>query len=255
MIILYYIYVFILGSSIASFLGVYVNRMLRGEDFVFSRSYCESCHKTLKCFELIPVLSYILQGGKCKSCKSKIGIDSFIYEVLLGFLFVISFMIYGFSYETLIAFVLSSFFISVCISDFKELIILDSSIVVTIILLALLIFLNSGISGIYKSFLYGVFAFVLMFIIKIIGDYAFKRESLGGGDIKLSFISGMVLPYNLFLTSLMISCFLAMPYALILTYKKKEVEVPFGPFLAFALLVTFLLASYIEIVLKLLVIE
>ena len=250
-----YIYVFFLGSAIASFLGVYVGRLLRGENFIFSRSYCENCHKTLKWYELIPVFSYIFQKGKCKNCKHEIGKDSLIYELLLGTMFLVSFIVYGFSYETLIGFVISSFFISVCMSDFKELIILDSSIVATIIILVILIVLNDGITGLYKAFLYGVFAFVLMFLVKIIGDYVFKRESLGGGDIKLSFITGMVLPYNLFLASLIIACFIAMPYALILTYKKKEVEVPFGPFLSFGLFLTFLLASQIEVVLKLFIIE
>lgn len=250
-----YIYVFFIGSAIASFLGVYVNRLLRGENFIFSRSHCENCHKTLKWYELIPVFSYIFQKGKCKNCKHEIGKDSLIYELLLGTMFLMSFIVYGFSYETLIGFVISSFFISVCMSDFKELIILDSSIVATIIILVILIVLNDGITGLYKSFLYGIFAFVLMFLVKIIGDYVFKRESLGGGDIKLSFITGMVLPYNLFLASLIIACIIAMPYALILTYKKKEVEVPFGPFLSFGLLLTFLLASQIEVVLKLFIIE
>ena len=250
-----YLYVFFLGGAIASFLGVYVNRMLRNEGFILSRSYCESCNRQLKWYELIPIVSYILQKGKCRTCKNNIGLDSFIYELLLGTLFCICFFVYGFSYETLIGFVLSAFFISVCMSDFKSLIILDSSIIATIIFLIILILLSSGIAGIYKSFLYGVFAFVLMFLVKIIGDFAFKRESLGGGDIKLSFITGMVLPYNLFLTSLIISCCLAMPYALILTHKKKKVEIPFGPFLSFGPLITFLLASYIEMMLKLFIIE
>ena len=230
------------------------SRLINGESIISPRSHCTSCQKTLKWYELIPVVSYVIQKGQCNNCGSKIGKDSLISEVILGLLFVISFMVYGFSYNTLIAMVLSCFFLSISLSDFKNLIILDSTIVTAIILLTILIFLNAGIRGIYKSFLYGVFGFVLMFIVKILGDYYFKRESLGGGDIKLSFITGMVLPYNLFLASLIISCMTALPYATIGASRIKNGEIPFGPFLSFGLLVTFLLEKYIQMVLKLLVV-
>lgn len=107
--------------------------------------------------------------------------------------------------------------------------------------------------GLYKSLLYGVFGFVLVFLIKVLGDAAFKRESLGGGDIKFAFLMGSVLPYNLFLVSLLTASSLALPYALYTSISKKTHELPFGPFLALGLFTTFLFESQITEILNILI--
>ena len=242
--------IFMFGAIIASFIDLYVNRMINNESIIWPRSHCDSCGKTLKWFDLFPIFSYLTLEGRCRYCKEKIGKEAIISEIVLGILFVICFMIYGYTYDTLIAMVISCLLLSICLSDFKNLIILDSSLIVSILFIFILTFLNAGLKGIYIAFLYGVFGFVLMFVIKIIGDYMFQRESLGGGDIKLSFITGLVLSYNLFLTSLVISCFLALPYAIIINKKTPDGEVPFGPFLTLGLLVTFLNKSVIMSILK-----
>ncbi len=236
-----YIIVFILGTVFASFLHLYAVRMLREESIVFPRSHCDNCNHVLKWYELIPIVSYIIQRGRCNKCSKKIGASSLIVEILTGLLFVIVYMIYGFTYKTLLGFVIVMILISIFLTDFKSMIILDSTLIVGLILIYLLIYLDLGLwKGLYKSFLYGVFAFVLMFIIKILGDALFKRESLGGGDIKLAFLMGSILPYNLFLTSLIIASSSALPYALYVSVSKKTNELAFGPFLMIGLLVTFL---------------
>lgn len=236
------VFVFILGTVFASFMHVYVTRMLRGESIVKPGSHCINCNHYLKWYELIPIVSYILQKGRCRKCDIKIGLDSLIIEVLTGFLFLLVYLVYGVSYKTLLGFVLVLILVSVFISDFKEMIILDSTLVVGIILIYLIVYLDLGLwKGIYKSFLYGVFAFVFMFVIKILGDAIFKRESLGGGDIKLAFLMGSVLPYNLFLMAMVLGSMSAMPYALYVSFSKKTKELAFGPFLTVGLLATFLL--------------
>ena len=250
---LIYIFMFILGSILASFIHVYVTRLLRGESIINPRSHCINCNHQLKWYELIPIVSYIVQKGKCTKCGSKIGIDSLLYEILLGTLFVIVYARYGFTYNTLIGLIIAIMMISIFISDFKEMIILDSTLIVSGILYYLIIGINLGLTGLYKSFLYGIFAFVLMFIVKIIGDKIFKRESLGGGDIKLAFIMGSILPYNLFLLALIGGSFLALPYALVSTQKTKSHELSFGPFLVLSLFIVFLLKDDIINVLNMIV--
>lgn len=236
-----YIFLFILGSVLASFIHVYVTRTLREESILFPGSHCIKCGHVLKWYELIPIMSYVIQGGRCRECKSKIPKSSIVVEILTGLLFDITFLVYGLSYETLIGLVLVLVLISVFLSDFKEMIILDSTIVIGTLAIYLLTFLNLGLwKGIYKSFLYGVFAFVLLFVVKIIGDAVFKRESLGGGDIKLAFLMGSVLPYNLFLISLIVASSTALPYALYVSTSKKTNELAFGPFLTLGLFITFL---------------
>ena len=235
-----YLLVFILGACLASFIHVYVTRLLKGESIVKPASHCPVCNHKLKWYELVPVLSYIVQRGRCNKCNSKIGIDSFLVELITGILFVIVFCFYGISYSTLLGFVIVLVLISVLLSDFKEMIILDSTIIVGVILTYLIVFLDLGWRGIYKSFMYGVFAFVLMFLVKIIGDKVFKRESLGGGDIKLAFLMGSILSYNLFLMALVSGSCLALPYALYISLTRKTGELAYGPFLVMGLLIVFL---------------
>jgi len=236
-----YIFVFILGTILASFIHVYVTRLLRGESIIKPGSHCINCNHFLKWYELIPVISFLIQKGRCRKCNFKIGIDSFILELLTGLLFVIVYTVFGFSFKTVLGFVIVLLLISVFLSDFKEMIILDSTLVVGIVLIYLVIFLDSGLwDGIYKSFLYGVFAFVLMFLVKVLGDAMFKRESLGGGDIKLAFLMGSILPYNLFLVSLVVASTSALPYALIISLTKKTNELAFGPFLVLGLFITYI---------------
>lgn len=249
-----YIYIFIIGAVFGSFMHAYVTRLLKGESIIKPGSHCTNCNHHLKWYENIPLVSYIIQGGKCRKCNHPIGLDSIATELLTALLFILVYLVFGFSYKTLLGFVLVLLLISVFLSDFKDMIILDSTIIVGIILIYLTIFLDLGVwKGIYKSFLYGVFAFVFMFVIKIIGDAIFKRDSLGGGDIKLAFLMGSVLPYNLFLISLVIGSMSALPYALYISLTRKTNEVAFGPFLTIGLLATYLLQNPILEVLDLLI--
>lgn len=186
-------------------------------------------------------------------CSSKIGMSSFSTEIATGLMFVLVYIVYGISYSTLLGFVIVLMLISIFLSDFKEMIILDSTLIVGVVLIYVLIFLNLGLwKGIYKSFLYGVFGFVLLFVVKILGDAIFKRESLGGGDIKLAFLIGSVLPYNLFLVSLIVASTSALPYALYISASKKTNELAFGPFLMIGFLLTFLFKVQILDFLKML---
>lgn len=249
-----YIFVFILGAIFASFMHVYVTRLLAGQSIVKPRSHCTVCGHTLKWYELIPILSYAIQRGRCRECKAKIGLDSLVIEIITGTLFTLTFAVYGYTIKTLLGFVIVLIMISVFLSDFKEMIILDSTLIVGVLLIYILIYLELGLwKGIYKSFLYGIFAFVLMIVVKVLGDAAFKRDSLGGGDIKLAFLMGSILPYNLFLISIIIGSTCALPYALYISITKKTNELAFGPFLVLGLYITFILQSQILEFLSLLI--
>lgn len=249
-----YVMVFITGAVFASFMHVYVTRLLKGESIVLTGSNCTNCNHVLSWYENIPIVSYIALKGRCKKCNAKIGADSLAVEILTGVLFVAVYSIYGISYKTLLGFVLVLLLISVFLSDFKEMIILDSTLIVGMFLIYLLKYLDLGLwEGLYKSFLYGIAAFITMFLVKILGDAYFKRESLGGGDIKLAFLMGSVLPYNLFMTSLIVGSLSALPYALYISSTKKTNELAFGPFLSVGLLVVYLFKSGILDILNMLV--
>ena len=78
----------------------------------------------------------------------------------------------------------------------------------------------------------GVGAFVFMYSLKIIGDRLFKKESLGGGDIKLMFLFGLVLGFPLAICTIFLATFIAFPIALIMLFMSRDNIIPFGPFLS-----------------------
>lgn len=240
-----YLYLFIAGLVLGSFYTVVGLRGPLNKSIIKPRSHCENCNHQLSWYELIPVLSYIIQKGKCRSCNQKISIIYPLIELLCGFLFCLSYYIYGFAYQTLIMLVLSSLLIIIFVSDFKYYIILDSPLIISSALIFLIKLIFSGYRQALISLLCGLTMFLVMYLIKLLGDKIFQRESLGGGDIKLSFVIGLTLNIRLAFISIVLASFIALPYALYLMKKDGNKEMPFGPFLVSGLLVTFLLSNYI----------
>lgn len=236
---------FVLGAILGSFFLVIGTRLPLKENVLTGRSRCDNCKTTLKWYELIPIFSYLFQRGKCNYCHKKISREHFIMEIITGLLFIYGYIYYGinlslFTYLTIISVTLVIF-----ISDFKYMIILDSPLIIGSIIIFIIRCFELGITKSLLSILYGVIMFVIMYLIKKLGNVLFKRESLGDGDIKLSFLIGLVLGYpgigiRLSLVSLFFSAFLALPYAYAITYLTKNKELPYGPFLASSMVIVYL---------------
>lgn len=231
---------FILGIILGSFYNVLATRLPQNKSIIKPGSHCVFCNKELKWYENIPLVSYILQRGKCRHCKEHIPYDIFISELATGVLFVFSYLYFGISYNFFIMLILSSLCIIIFISDFKYMIILDSPLVISGILILILKVVYYGYKAIIPTLLSGIITFLIMLLVGFVGKKMYKREALGGGDIKLSFIIGMVLGVQLSMVSLIFSTFLALPYALATIVLKKDSEVPFGPFIASSLFIVFL---------------
>lgn len=89
--------IFIIGALFGSFLSLATYRIPRHEDIVATRSYCPNCKHRLGFFDLIPVLSYIMRGAKCKYCKEKISPRYFFLETINGIIFVILYLFLGYT--------------------------------------------------------------------------------------------------------------------------------------------------------------
>lgn len=230
---------FILGTILGSFYLVVGTRLPKKEDIIKSRSKCDSCGITLKWYNLIPLFSFIFQKGKCSKCGNKISADHFFVELITGLLFLLASLNFPIGYNFFISLIVISLMIIIFISDFKYMIILDSPLVVTIILVIILKFIYFDFNNVLTSIISGIAMFSLMMLIEQIGSTLLKKDSLGGGDIKFSFIMGLILGFKLGVTSLVLSTFLALPYAVASVKIMKSHEFPYGPFLAGALFIVF----------------
>ena len=239
--IMWLISFFVIGCLIGSFYNVVGLRIPNNESIVYPNSHCTRCGHELKWYELIPIFSYLFLGGKCRNCKEKISIMYPLIELFTGIIFAVSYYSFGFSYDLLIALVISSLLILVIVSDINYLIIPDSFIVISAILIIVIKFFESGFFGGFISIGYGVISFLMLYLVMIIGNKLFKKECLGGADIKLFFVVGLLFPPLVSMLVLVISCFIALPVSLILYFKNKENIIPFGPFIVISMLLVFFL--------------
>ena len=233
-------FIFIIGVIFGSFYNVVGMRLPNGESIVKPGSHCPKCGHMLSWYENIPLISYIMLGGSCKKCKKPISSTYFLMELLSGALFALCYKVFGISVEFFLSTIISSLVIIIFVSDSKYMIINDSPLVVASILIFLIKWYDGGIVNALYSILYGFVIFAFAYLLRLFGYLAFKQEALGGGDIKLSFVAGMLLGIDLGIVYIVLASFLALPYAIYVTFKNKDKMLPFGPFLVSSLLIVFL---------------
>lgn len=236
---LYLIIFFVFGSVLGSFYHVLATRLSKGLSIISPPSHCENCNHKLNWYELIPVLSYIIQGGKCRECKSKMSISYLLIEICTGILFAVCFHVFDFTTELLIALIFVSSLIIIIISDIEYMIILDEVLVFSIFAIIIIDIFSIGFYETSLKVLAGIGSFLTMLLIKKVGDIIFKQESLGGGDIKLMFLVGLVIGYPMAVSNIFLATFIAFPIALFLLISKKDNIIPFGPFLSMAAIILF----------------
>lgn len=232
---------FIIGTVFGSFYNVVGYRIPKGESILYPSSHCPKCNHKLKPMELIPILSFLFLGGKCKNCGEKISWFYPIFEFTSGILFALCFVVFGYSLECLFYIVFISMLLIIIISDYQTMIIPDSVLIVSLGILTVIKFFMSSIEVIGMSLLAGVGAFIFMLLLKLFGDFLFKKESMGGGDIKLMAIYGFVLGFPMSIVSVFLAAIIGLPISLLVLKSKKNHEIPFGPFLAISAIVIVLL--------------
>lgn len=236
---LYLIIFFIFGSIMGSFYHALATRLSNGLSIIKPASHCEKCNHILKWYELIPIISYIIQGGKCRSCKTKMPISYLLMEICTGMLFAVCYHVFDTPIEIAIALIFVSSLIIIIISDIEYMIILDEVLVFAIIGIIILNIFDVGLYEASIKIIEGAGAFITMLLIKKLGDFMFKQESLGGGDIKLMFLIGLVIGYEMSICNIFFATFLAFPIALLLLVTKKDNMIPFGPFLSMAAIILY----------------
>ena len=128
--VIMFVWMFIIGAIFGSFYNVVGLRLPTGESIVSPPSHCPKCYHKLSGIELIPIISYIIQKGQCKSCGDKISIIYPIFEATSGLLFALAYLSFGFNAELVIALTFISMLIIIVVSDINYLIIPDSILLI-----------------------------------------------------------------------------------------------------------------------------
>lgn len=245
-------FIFIIGAIFGSFYCVVGTRLPENRSIVMPGSHCEKCGHVLKFYENIPLLSYIFLGGVCRKCKEPIGFIYFLMELLSGALFALCYKVFGLNVNFFLSIIIVSLVIIIFVSDSKFMIINDSPLIVSIVLIFLIKCFSTGIISAIMSLVSGLVIFGVAYLLRLFGYLAFKQEALGGGDIKLSFVAGMLVGVKLGIVYIVLASFLAFPYALYITFKNRDNMLPFGPFLVASLLIVFLNIDLLNSVLNVL---
>ena len=236
---------FVFGTIMGSFYNVVASRLPKGESIVFPSSHCDNCKHILGPLELIPIFSFLLLGGKCRNCGQKISWVHPFFEFVTGLLFAFSYLAYGLSLDLIVILTFVSILDIIIMSDYYYMIISDEVLIAGVIFLILEYYFIYGLNPLGKAIFNGLVALLIMFLLKKFGDFLFKRESMGGGDIKLMFIFGFVLGYPMAVVSIFLASLVGLPISLLLMRFKKTNLIPFGPFLSIgALIITFLKLNF-----------
>ncbi|MGE5455507.1 MAG: prepilin peptidase [Ignavibacteriales bacterium] len=252
MLIYFTICFFVFGMILGSFFNVVGDRLSNGESIVSPSSHCPHCKHKLTPIELVPIFSYLLQGGKCKNCKKKIPIIHPIFEFGCGIVFALTYLSFGMSLELLIALTFISMLLIIIVSDINYMIIPDEVLIVTGILLFIEIACTYGLEALGLAILNGLISFTVMFLIKQFGDFLFKKESMGGGDIKLLFFFGLIFGWEMAIVSIFIGSIIGLPISLLMLYKNSSHIVPFGPFLSIGAIIVLLLQIDFQVIINVL---
>lgn len=224
-----YIYAFVFGSCIASFINVVIYRLPAGLPIAKGRSRCDTCHTQLKWFDMIPVLSYIFYRGRCRYCKAKIGIRGWLLEIVGGLLACLCFHHYGFSVMTILSFALGEILIAVTFIDIDTMTIPDELVIAAAVVAVLMAFFERDISLLSRI--------IGFFVISapMLGLCYIKEGAFGGGDIKLIAVLGFALGTPHVVAGTFIAIVAAGVYAIILIATKNttlQSHMAFGPFLS-----------------------
>ena len=230
---------FVIGSIVGSFYNVCIYRLPNDLDVVSKSSFCTSCKYKIPFYLNIPIISYILNFGKCKNCKNKISISYLIVEVLTASLFVYAYMLYGISFNSLAFIIFYSGLLIIFFTDLKYYLILDKiTIPLSIVGLVFTFFnFNPFDVDILSSLLGGAVGYLVIYIIRFLFFKIRKVEGMGLGDAKLFLMIGIWLGiksiYLILASSALVGAIVGS--LIIYFYKKdKDFQIPYGCFIVIA---------------------
>jgi leader peptidase (prepilin peptidase)/N-methyltransferase len=228
------IFAFILGAVVGSFLNVCIYRLPKDESIVFPSSRCPGCGNDIRWFDNIPIISYLLLRGRCRSCKARISIQYPLVELVNALLALFLFMRFGPTFAFAVLFLFCSAMVVITFIDLEHQIIPD---VISLPGIAAGFIFSFFIPQLgWQNSLIGILAGGgSLWLVATVYELLTKKEGMGGGDIKLlammgAFFGWKAIPFIIFVSSLTGS---VIGITVMLARKEdSKLAIPFGPFLA-----------------------
>jgi leader peptidase (prepilin peptidase)/N-methyltransferase len=268
-----YIFIFIIGTAIGSFLNVVIHRVPNGESIVFPNSTCSNCKKLIKPYDNIPILSWLILGGKCRNCQNPISPRYLFVELLTGFLFLLVYWSVGFNAFLPVVLVFVAAIVSLVFVDAEHMI-LPNVITYPLLVFALLVrlvfpllfgadyfsdlkvfplnqmqnypvWLVSVVGAVLGAIVGGGFLWLVGAIWKKLRGV----DAMGLGDVKMMFAVGALLGWRLTLLSIFIGAFAGAIIGVFVIARQKEkdfqTQIPFGIFLGIGSILSLLFGEQI----------
>lgn len=252
---------FFWGACIGSFLNVCIYRIPRDESVVHPGSHCPSCNQPIPWYCNIPIIAWLMLRGKCKNCRTSISARYIGVEILTAVLFLLTWLKFDFVSSSrplglsaihhpaivpvywlvIMGIVLGTFV------DFEHMIIPDrvtiGGMILGVILSMLVPSLHNAtgwLHGLIQSATGLAVGFGSLWAVAVLGEFAFKKEAMGFGDVKLMGAIGAFFGWEAVLFTLIVASFSGtiIGVGLIIANKKAmQSKIPFGPYLSLGVLV------------------
>src|SRR5699024_6579456 len=231
---------FIFGTTLGSFLNVVGIRLPQKKTFTKGRSECPACFATLKSYELIPIVSYLMQKGRCRYCSTSISQQYIWLETATGLLFSLCFYQIGWQYELITALLFVSMFLVIFVTDILYMTI-PNNILLFFLPLFIILRVFNPLTPWYDPILGAVVGFGLPFLIILC-----NKGGMGAGDMKLLAVIGVVIGTGNTLLALFIASLIGSIVGMIYLYRRggsRKQPIPFGPFIVTAAMVCYFYGS------------
>lgn len=227
-----YITIFLFGIVIGSFLNVCIFRIPNHETVVTERSHCMNCGYQLSWYDMVPVFSWLCLGGRCRKCKTPISPQYPIVEAVNGILYVVVFAVNGFSLESILYCLFVSALLVLSVIDWRT---YEIPIGINIFILVLGI-LHTALD--YSNWLTYVVGFFSVSLFLFLLLWISKGRAIGGGDVKLMAVAGLLLGWKLAILAFFIGCIVgSVIHLLRMKFSGADKVLAMGPYLSVGLFI------------------
>lgn len=233
--------VFVIGAIIGSFLNVCIYRLPKGRSVIVPGSHCPNCGAKIHWFDNIPILAYLFLGARARCCKARISFRYFIVEVITAFVFLALFLSFGlsakfFAYLALVSGLIVATFVDFEIQEIPDEVSVGGLVAGLVLSIAFPSILNepSRLGGFLNSFSGALAGGAMIYAMGMLGEFAFKKEAMGGGDVKLLAMIGAFIGWKLTLLTFFVAPLFGSVVGVILKIRQGKDVIPYGPYLSLA---------------------